>query len=81
MNKLLNINNLQLVENSVAVDFNTNKIIENEINFDDKTIKSCGEILANYLIKYIKNGGDINNLTPEKVFKNNYSSISFMSSS
>ena len=69
MNKLLNINNLQLVENSVAVDFNTNKIIKTEINFDDKTIKSCGEILADHFIKYIKNGGDINNLTPQNVFK------------
>lgn len=81
MNKLLDIKNIQLSENSVAVDFNTNGKVKTKISFDDNTIRSCGEILADYLIKYIKNGGDINNLKPEKVFKNNYSSISFMSSS
>lgn len=69
MNKLLDINNIQLSENSVAVNFNTNEKVKTEISFDNNTIKSCGEILANYLIKYIKNGGDINNLTPQNVFK------------
>ena len=69
MNKLLDIKNIQLSENSVAVDFNTNEKVKTKIIFDDDTIKSCGEILADYLIKYIKNGGDINNLTPSCLFK------------
>ena len=69
MNKLLDIKNIQLSENSVAVDFNTNEKVETKISFNDRTIKSCGEILADYLIKYIKNGGDINNLTTKDVFR------------
>ena len=69
MNKLLDIKNIQLSENSVAVSFNTNEEVKTKITFDDNTIKSCGEIFANYLIKYIKNGGDINNLTPQNVFR------------
>lgn len=69
MNKLLDIKNIQLSENSVAVDFNSNEEVKTKIIFDDDTIKSCGEILADYLIKYIKNGGDINNLTPQNVFR------------
>lgn len=69
MNKLLDIKNIQLSENSVAVDFNENEKVKTKITFDDNTIKSCGEILADYLTKYIKNGGDINNLTPKDVFR------------
>lgn len=69
MNKLLNINNIQLSENSVAVDFNTNEKVETKISFNNRIINSCGEILADYLIKYIKNGGDINNLTPSYLLK------------
>ena len=69
MNKLLDIKNIQLSENSVAVSFNTNEKDKTKITYDDNTIKSCGEILADYMIKYIKNGGDINNLTPQNVFK------------
>jgi len=69
MNKLLDIKNIQFSENSVAVNFITNEKVKTKISFDDNTIKSCGEILADYLIKYIKNGGDINNLAPQKIFR------------
>ncbi len=69
MNKLLYIKKIQLSETSVAVDFNTNEKVKTKISFDDNTINSCGVILADYLIKYIKNGGDINNLTPEKILR------------
>ena len=69
MNKLLDIKNIQISENIVAVNFNTSEEVKTKITFDDNTIKSCGEILADYLIKYIKNGGDINNLAPQNVLK------------
>ena len=71
MNKLLNIYNTQNLKNYIAIDFDTIEKAKSKLNFKDDTIKSCGEILADYLIKYIKNGGDINNLTPQKVFRKN----------
>ena len=71
MNKLLDIQKSTFENNTVSVDFNTNERVKTKLIFDDSIIKSCGEILADYLIKYIKNGGDINNLTPQNVFRKN----------
>ena len=42
-----------------------------KLSLDNEVIKSCGEILAQHLIDYIKKGGDVNNLTPINLLKKN----------
>ena len=55
-----NIQNINLI---------TNKERVGKSNFYPSVIENCGTTLANRLIDYIKKGGDINNLTPDKLFK------------
>ena len=47
----------------------TNKERKGQAKFYPSVTNSVGETLSNYLIDYIKKGGDINNLTPDNVFK------------
>ena len=72
MNKFLNLNALQYKQNSISFDFETKEEYQTKLNLNNQTITSCGEILARYLIDYIKKGGDIFNLTPEKVLSLKY---------
>lgn len=68
MNILFDIHNLTNTQNCVAIDFNTNEKFKCKLSLENDAIKSCGEILAQHLIDYIKKGGDINNLTPNELF-------------
>ena len=53
------------------INIKTNKERKGQAKFYPSVTKSVGETLSNYLIDYIKKGGDINNLTPNNVFKKN----------
>ena len=46
-----------------------NKERKGSSNFYPSVIENCGTTLANRLIDYMKKGGDINNLSPDNVFK------------
>ena len=72
MNKLLNIDDLTDTKNVYAEDFESGKKYKTKFIADDFVIKQCGEILYGYLSDYIKNGGDINHLTPDNVFSSRY---------
>ena len=39
-----------------------------ELNLPDEKLKASATILANILLDYMKSGGDMNDLTPSKVF-------------
>ena len=56
-------------KNIQSINFITNKERVGQSNFYPSVIENCGTTLANLLIDYIKKGGDINNLTPDKLFK------------
>ena len=36
---------------------------------DDEFLKKCGRIFANDLLRYTENGGDMKNITANKVYK------------
>ena len=56
-------------KNIQSINLITNKERKGQSNFYQSVVKNCGTTLANRLIDYIKKGGDINNLTPDNVFK------------
>ena len=56
-------------KNIQSINLITNKERKGQSNFYSSVIENCGTTLANCLIDYMKKGGDINNLTPNKVFK------------
>ena len=60
---------ISYAKNIQSINFMTNKERVGKSNFYPSVIENCGTTLANRLIDYIKKGGDINNLTPDNVFK------------
>lgn len=56
-------------ENVVTIDFETKKERKGKINFKKSVIKRAGSALSSKLLDYMKKGGDINNLTPENIFR------------
>ena len=56
-------------KNIQSINLITNKERKDSSNFYPSVIENCGTTLANRLIDYMKKGGDINNLTPDNVFK------------
>ena len=56
-------------KNIQSINLITNKERKGQSNFYLSVIENCGTTLANLLIDYIKKGGDINNLTPDNLFK------------
>lgn len=40
-----------------------------ELILDDEFLKQCGKIFAHDLIRYQENGGDMENITANKVYK------------
>lgn len=56
-------------KNIQSINLITNKERVAKSNFYPSVIGNCGTTLANRLIDYMKKGGDINNLTPDNVFK------------
>ena len=62
---------IKYAKNIQSINLKTNKERKGQAKFYPLVTKSVGETLSNYLIDYIKKGGDINNLTPNNVFKKN----------
>ena len=56
-------------KNIQSINLITNKERVGKSNFYPSVIENCGTTLANRLIDYMKKDGDINNLTPDNVFK------------
>ena len=56
-------------KNMQSINLINNKERKGPSNFYPSVIENCGTTLANRLIDYMKKGGDINNLTPDNVFK------------
>ena len=55
-------------QNCAKVDLQTKQTEFGELNLPDEKLKASATILANILLDYMKSGGDINDLTPSKVF-------------
>lgn len=60
---------IKYAKNIQSINLKTNKERKGQTRFYPLVTKSVGETLSNYLIDYIKKGGDINHLTPNNVFK------------
>ncbi len=60
---------IKYAKNIQSINLKTNKERKGKIKFYPSVTKSVGETLSNYFIDYIKKGGDINNLTPDVLFK------------
>ena len=60
------------MKNVYAKDFESGKKYKTKFVAVDFVIKQCGEILYGYLSGYIKNGRDINHLTPDNIFNSRY---------
>ena len=60
---------IKYAKNIQSINLKINKERKGQAKFYPSVTKSVGETLSNYLIDYIKKGGDINNLTTDNVFK------------
>jgi len=59
---------IQEQDNFVGVNLLTEEQITGRFNLPEERIEASAKILANILLDYARNGGDMNDLTPEKVF-------------
>jgi len=60
--------NKQLEENTIIVDLSTGATEKGKLNLPKDTIKASGTILANILLDFYRNGGDMEKLSPSDVF-------------
>lgn len=65
----MNTEKIPYLKNMITIDFETKIERKGKINFKKSVIKRAGSVLSSKLLEYMKKGGDINNLTPENVFK------------
>ena len=52
----------------MGVNLLTGEQVTGRFNLPEERIEASAKILANILLDYALNGGDMSNLTPEKVF-------------
>ena len=64
-------NKVNYATNYLTIYFNTNIERKGKAKFCQSVINAGANILSQKLIKYMKKGGDINNLTPDNAFKSN----------
>ena len=55
-------------DNTITVELTTGATAKGKLNLSPETLQACAEILANNLLDYAKNGGDMSVLTPKKIF-------------
>ena len=55
-------------DNCVEVNLITGETVFGRLNLPKDRIEASAKILANILLDYARKGGDMNDLTPEKVF-------------
>ena len=54
--------------NRVEIDLSTNKTVFMPFVESKETIKTVAGVLTNKLLDYVNSGGNIKNLTPDKIF-------------
>ena len=55
-------------DNCVEVNLITGETVFGRLNLPKERIEASAKMLANILLDYARKGGDMNDLTPEKVF-------------
>ena len=55
-------------DNCVEVNLITGETVFGRLNLPKERIEASAKILADILLDYARKGGDMNDLTPEKVF-------------
>ena len=58
----------ELTDNYMGVNLLTGEQVTGRFNLPEERIEASAKILANILLDYARNGGVLNDLTPEKVF-------------
>jgi len=54
--------------NRVEIDLSTNKTVFMPFAESNETLKTAADVLTNKLLDYVNSGGNVKNLTPDKVF-------------
>ena len=54
--------------NRVEIDFSANKTVFSPFEENNRIINTAAEILTNKFLDFVKSGGNVKNLTPDKVF-------------
>ena len=54
--------------NRVEIDLSTNKTVFMSFAESNETLKTAADVLTNKLLDYVNSGGNVKNLTPDKVF-------------
>lgn len=55
-------------ENTIEVDLTTKITKKEKLNLSYESIETAATILANRLLDYARNGGDMKNLTPSTIY-------------
>lgn len=66
----MNTEKTPYLKNMITIDFETKRERKGKTNFKKSVIKRAGSALSSKILDYMKKGGDINNLTPDDLFKN-----------
>ncbi len=67
----MDTNKIPYMKNIQTIYFENERIRQGKQYFKKSVIESVGYTLSSQLVDYIKKGGDINNLTPDDLFKPN----------
>ena len=65
----MNNKNMSYAKNIQSINFNNKTERKGKQNFKKSVINCVGLTLSNRIFDYMKKGGDIENLTPDNVFK------------
>ncbi|MDY3845834.1 MAG: hypothetical protein SOZ62_02840 [Eubacteriales bacterium] len=60
----------RIQDNIVEVNLLTRETEKGRLNLPKERLEASAKILANILLDYARNGGDMDDLTPDKVFGN-----------
>ena len=58
----------RIQDNTVEITFATGEIEKGRLDLPKERIKTSAKILADILLDYARNGGNMDDLTPESVF-------------
>lgn len=65
----MNITKIPYKKNIQTIYFENKRTRQGKQNFKKSVIDCVGSTLSSQLVDYIKKGGDINNLTPDDLFR------------
>lgn len=66
----MNNKNMPYAKNIQSINFDNGTERKGKQHFKKSVINCVGSTLSNKILDYMKKGGDIENLTPDNVFKN-----------